>query len=68
TQPPQLNVPHFFAHGALLSTVVGAVPWPAAARAGGHEQVSDKYWWVRHYDNRCRRNDNRRHSEPVPAR
>ncbi|ECY5881080.1 DUF2583 family protein, partial [Salmonella enterica subsp. enterica serovar Dublin] len=29
---------------------------------GGHEQVSDKYWWVRHYDKRCRRNDNRRHS------
>ncbi|ECX8035187.1 DUF2583 family protein, partial [Salmonella enterica] len=26
------------------------------------EQVSDKYWWVRHYDKRCRRNDNRRHS------
>ncbi|EAX1015481.1 DUF2583 family protein, partial [Salmonella enterica] len=25
-------------------------------------QVSDKYWWVRHYDKRCRRNDNRRHS------
>ncbi|EAX0424342.1 DUF2583 family protein, partial [Salmonella enterica subsp. enterica serovar Agona] len=24
--------------------------------------VSDKYWWVRHYDKRCRRNDNRRHS------
>ncbi|EHW3744410.1 DUF2583 family protein, partial [Salmonella enterica] len=23
---------------------------------------SDKYWWVRHYDKRCRRNDNRRHS------
>ncbi|HFW3968749.1 TPA: hypothetical protein ACIBMD_002769, partial [Salmonella enterica subsp. enterica serovar Bovismorbificans] len=21
-----------------------------------------KYWWVRHYDKRCRRNDNRRHS------
>ncbi|WP_158701834.1 DUF2583 family protein, partial [Salmonella enterica] len=25
-------------------------------------QVSEKYWWVRHYDKRCRRNDNRRHS------
>ena len=20
------------------------------------------YWWVRHYDKRCRRSDNRRHS------
>ncbi|MGP0806114.1 hypothetical protein ACAG17_27160, partial [Escherichia coli] len=22
----------------------------------------DRYWWVRHYDKRCRRSDNRRHS------
>ncbi|NYY74748.1 hypothetical protein DMH88_18640 [Escherichia coli] len=32
------------------------------ARAGGHEQMCDRYWWVRHYDKRCRRSDNRRHS------
>ncbi|MGQ7097200.1 stress-induced protein YchH, partial [Escherichia sp. SP-MK] len=25
-------------------------------------QVCDRYWWVRHYDKRCRRSDNRRHS------
>ena len=48
-QLPQFNLPQFFAHGAVLSV-------------GGHEQVSDRYWWVRHYDKRCRRNDNRRHS------
>ncbi|HEB9035899.1 TPA: stress-induced protein YchH, partial [Escherichia coli] len=24
--------------------------------------VCDRYWWVRHYDKRCRRSDNRRHS------
>ncbi|PAC67371.1 hypothetical protein CGS27_27845, partial [Enterobacter cloacae] len=26
-----------------------------------HEEVCDKYWWVRHYDKRCRR-DQRKHS------
>ncbi|MCS5961440.1 DUF2583 family protein [Klebsiella pneumoniae subsp. pneumoniae] len=31
----------------------------AGARIGGHEQVSDRYWWVRHYDKRCRRNQHR---------
>ncbi|EPJ7189784.1 stress-induced protein YchH [Klebsiella pneumoniae] len=50
-QLPQLNLPQFFAHGAVL--------WLAGARIGGHEQVSDRYWWVRHYDKRCRRNQHR---------
>nr|WP_323807246.1 stress-induced protein YchH [Klebsiella pneumoniae] len=56
---PQLNLPQFFAHGAILSIFVGAVLWLAGARIGGHEQVSDRYWWVRHYDKRCRRNQHR---------
>ena len=51
-----------FAHGAVLSIFVGAILWLAGARVGGHEQVCDRYWWVRHYDKRCRRSDNRRHS------
>ena len=42
--------------------IVGAILWLAGARVGGHEQVCDRYWWVRHYDKRCRRSDNRRHS------
>ena len=62
-QLPQLNLPQFFAHGAILSIFVGAVLWLAGARIGGHEQVSDRYWWVRHYDKRCRRNQHR-HSYP----
>ncbi|WP_213703770.1 DUF2583 family protein, partial [Klebsiella aerogenes] len=37
------------------------VLWLAGARVGGHERVSDRYWWVRHYDKRCRR-DQHRHS------
>ena len=44
-QLPQLNLPQFFAHGAILSIFVGAVLWLAGARIGGHEQVSDRYWW-----------------------
>ncbi len=60
-QLPQLNLPQFFAHGAVLSIFVGAVLWLAGARVGGHEQVCDRYWWVRHFDKRCRR-DEQRHS------
>ena len=37
-QLPQLNLPQFFAHGAILSIFVGAVLWLAGARIGGHEQ------------------------------
>jgi len=59
-QLPQLNLPQFFAHGAVLSIFVGAVLWLAGARVGG-QQVCDRYWWVRHYDKRCRR-DGHRHS------
>ena len=54
-QLPQFNMPQYFAHGAVLSIFVGAILWLA-------EQVCDRYWWVRHYDKRCRRSDNRRHS------
>lgn len=60
-QLPQFNLPQFFAHGAILSILsVQFFGWRGLV--WGHEQVSDKYWWVRHYDKRCRRNDNRRHS------
>ena len=48
--------------GLVVSIFVGAILWLAGARVGGHEQVCDRYWWVRHYDKRCRRSDNRRHS------
>lgn len=61
-QLPQFNMPQYFAHGAVLSIFVGAILWLAGARVGGHQQVCDRYWWVRHYDKRCRRSDNRRHS------
>ena len=70
-QLPQLDLPQYFAHGAVLSIFLGAVLWLAGARVSGHEEVCDKYWWVRHYDNRCRR-DQQTHSscqdERIPKR
>ena len=60
-QLPQLDLPQYFAHGAVLSIFLGAVLWLAGARVSGHEEVCDKYWWVRHCDKRCRR-DQHKHS------
>ncbi|WP_157905204.1 DUF2583 family protein, partial [Escherichia coli] len=47
---------------AVLSIFVGAILWLAGARVGGDEQGCDRYWGGRHYDKRCRRSENRRHS------
>jgi len=52
-QMPNLNLPQFFAHGAIASIFIGAILWLAGARVGGRERVADRYWWVRHYDSRC---------------
>lgn len=59
-QLPQLNLPQFLSHGAVMSIFVGALLWLLGARVGGHERVADRYWWVRHFDKRCNRNT--RHS------
>lgn len=55
-QLPNLNMPQIFAHGAVMGIFVGAVLWLAGARISGRERISDKYWWHRNYDRRCRRN------------
>ncbi len=60
-QLPQLNLPEFLAHGAVFSIFIGAILWLAGARISGRERVTDRYWWVRHYDKRCRRSDSRQH-------
>ncbi|MBS0847176.1 stress-induced protein YchH [Citrobacter sp. JGM124] len=52
---PQFNIPAIVASGAVLGIFVGAVVWLAGARLSGHEQVSDRYWWIRHFDKRCRK-------------
>lgn len=52
---PQFNLPSVVASGAVLAIFVGAVVWLAGARIGGRERIDDRYWWVRHFDKRCRR-------------
>ncbi|MDR3431105.1 MAG: stress-induced protein YchH [Rouxiella aceris] len=56
-QIPNLGLPQFFAHGAIMSIFIGALLWLAGARVGGRERVADRYYWVRHYDSRCRKNE-----------
>ncbi|MBI6548283.1 stress-induced protein YchH [Xenorhabdus lircayensis] len=45
--------------GALMGVFVGAVIWLAGASIGGREQVTDRYWWLKNYDERCRRKKHR---------
>ncbi|WP_439740552.1 stress-induced protein YchH [Enterobacter cloacae] len=42
-QLPQLDLPQYFAHGAVLSIFLGAVLWLAGARVSGHEE-NDSRW------------------------
>ena len=59
-QLPQLDLLQYFAHGAVLS-IFSVQYCGLPGRVSGHEEVCDKYWWVRHYDKRCRR-DQHKHS------
>lgn len=42
-----------------MSIFVGALLWLVGARIGGREQVADRYWWVKHFDKRCRNDQHR---------
>lgn len=54
-QLPQLQLPQFLAHGAMMSIFIGAMLWLAGARISGREKVCDRYYWLRHYGSpRCR--------------
>ncbi|SFN81735.1 stress-induced protein YchH [Xenorhabdus japonica] len=44
---------------SLMGLFVGAFIWLVGARVGGREQVSDKYWWLKNYDERYRRKKHR---------
>lgn len=59
SQLPELNLPHYLTYFDLMAIFVGAIAWLVGARIGGHEEVADRYWWVKHFDKRCRR---QRHS------
>ncbi|CDG87401.1 MULTISPECIES: stress-induced protein YchH [Xenorhabdus] len=44
---------------SLMGLFVGALVWLAGASIGGREQVTDKYWWLKNYDERYRRKKHR---------
>lgn len=60
-QLPTLNMPQILAQGAILSIFIGALLWLVGARVSGREKVEDRYYWLRHYDKRCRRSPNSHH-------
>lgn len=54
-QLPELNLPGSDSYIELIAIFGGAIFWLAGARFSGRETVSDRYWWVKHFDKRCRR-------------
>ncbi|WP_313677815.1 stress-induced protein YchH [Pantoea vagans] len=60
-QLPSLDLPQFLAQGAILSIFIGALMWLGGARISGREKIEDRYYWLRHYDKRCRRSHNSHH-------
>jgi len=60
-QLPTLNMPQILAQGAILSIFIGALLWLVGARVSGREKVEDRYYWLRHYDKRCRRSPDSHH-------
>ncbi|ACS85644.1 MULTISPECIES: stress-induced protein YchH [Musicola] len=55
SQLPELNLPGSSTYMELVAIFAGAILWLTGARIGGHETVSDRYWWLKHFDKRCRR-------------
>jgi len=54
-QVPQFSFLSTVASEAVFGIFIGAVVWLAGARISGREQISDRYFWIRHFDKRCRR-------------
>ncbi|SLM63048.1 MULTISPECIES: stress-induced protein YchH [Dickeya] len=54
-QLPELNLPGSAQSVELIAIFMGAILWLAGARIGGRESVTDRYWWLKHFDKRCRR-------------
>ncbi|MBD2785924.1 stress-induced protein YchH [Xenorhabdus sp. DI] len=44
---------------SLMGLFIGAFIWLVGASIGGREQVTDKYWWLKNYDERYRRKKHR---------
>ena len=60
-QLPTLDLPQFLVQCAILSIFIGALMWLVGARISGREKIEDRYYWLRHYDKRCRRSHNSHH-------
>lgn len=41
----------------LMGIFSGAIVLLIGAGIGGRDSVSDRYWWVKHFDKRCRRRE-----------
>ncbi len=59
-QVSNFGLPDIMTHAAIFCIFIGALLWLTGARVGGREAVADRYYWIRHYDARCRKNH--RHS------
>ncbi|MGK2889337.1 MAG: stress-induced protein YchH [Candidatus Malihini olakiniferum] len=55
SQLPELNLPADFTYFNLMAIFSGVMIWLVRARIGGREAVADRYWWVKHFDKNCRR-------------
>ncbi|MEH2921359.1 stress-induced protein YchH [Samsonia erythrinae] len=55
SQFPKLNIPEYMTYIDLVSIFSGAILWLVGARVSGREAVTDRYWWVKNFDKRCRR-------------
>ncbi|MDX7987369.1 stress-induced protein YchH [Xenorhabdus sp. 12] len=56
-----LGVSELLTSIALMGLFVGALIWLVGASVGGREGVTDRYWWLRNYDERYRR---KKHKHP----
>lgn len=54
-QLPSIHMPALLVQGAILGIFIGALLWLTGARVSGRERIEDRYFWHRHYDERCRR-------------
>jgi hypothetical protein len=61
-QLPQLNMPQLLANAAVFGIFIGALFWLIGARISGQEKIADRYWWLRNYDKRCKRQQGPHHS------
>ncbi|HAT1685266.1 TPA: stress-induced protein YchH [Klebsiella oxytoca] len=45
-------LPDTFNAGAVWGVFIGAGIWMMGVRLGDRESITERYWWVRHFDKR----------------